>query len=664
MPLASLVDLRLAHGTHAVLAGVTLSVEHGERIGLVGRNGQGKSTILRILAGELTPDSGTVQIERGRRIAYLPQHPQLDPSLSVREVAEGALGATASLRRELDEIFDRMAQASGTELESLLRRQSALEQQLEAAGGYATDHLVEEALDGVGFTRAQFNQKVGSLSGGQRGRLGLARVLLEQADLLLLDEPTNHLDLDGCRWLESSLADSFRGAVILVSHDRWLLDRVVDRIEEIELGELRGYPGNYAQYRALRAERLLAQARVHQKQVDRIRREEEFIRRYRAGQRARQARGRQTRLDRERADHMVERPLELETLEVRLPPAPRVGDHVLVAKGLAKSYGDRRLFRGLDLALEPAERLGIVGPNGSGKTTLVRCLLGEEPLDAGEVRTSPQLRAGWFRQTQEHLDLSLSVWEYLQSVIVSEDGGARASEQQARNLAGAFLFSGADQDKALRTLSGGERARAVIAGLVAGAKNLLVLDEPTNHLDIPSAERLEAALATDPGEGGFGGAIILVSHDRALLANVCDRLLVLDGLGGWVEVRGNVMEWLEASAAGQGAAPRPRAFERKTRSSRDEPAGKAVSPVPRAAPQPADRARRELMRLPQETLERRIEELEERLRALDEQLATAAIWSDPDAARRLPEERSRLSDALAVLEEEWLRRAEAPGTGA
>lgn len=679
MPLAALVDVRVAHGTHAVLDGATLAIDANERIGLVGRNGQGKSTLLRLLAGRLQPDSGSVQIERGTRIGYLPQLPELDPAWTVRGAAESVFSARAMVQRELDRLFDSMASADERELPALLRRQADLEHRLDAAGGYATDHLVEQALCGVGFEPSQFEIPVTALSGGQRGRIGLARVLLERPDLLLLDEPTNHLDLEGRAWLENSLADSFSGAVILVSHDRWLLDRVVDRIEEVELGHLSDYPGNYAEYRALRAEKQMAQARVHRKQLDRIRREEAYIRRYRAGQRARQARGRQTRLDRFRSDELVDRPAELDVFDFMLPPAPRLGDHALVARGLAKGFGDRRLFRDLDLSIEPGERLGVVGPNGAGKTTLVRCLLGDEPVDAGSVRISPQLRAAWFRQTQDHIDLSLTVWQYLQSVIVGEDGGNRASEQHARNLAGAFLFSGGDQDKPLSALSGGERSRAVIAGLVAGSRNLLVLDEPTNHLDIPSTERLEAALAADPRDGGFGGAIILISHDRALLANVCDRLVALDGHGGWQEVRGNVAEWLDdfiesrRTAASSSAAAVPSMLDRPSKrrpdgatpSGRDggrEPKpGGARSTTPESAPRPA--ARSKLARMSQEDLERRIESLESTLRSIDARMADPSCWSNPEAARRLPAEREATAAELAPLEQEWMRRAEsADGT--
>ncbi|MBM4112942.1 MAG: ATP-binding cassette domain-containing protein [Phycisphaerae bacterium] len=683
MPLAALIDARVAHGTQVVLDGVTLAVDPGERLGLVGRNGQGKSTILRLLAGRLEPDSGSVQVERSVRVGYLPQIPDLDPGWTVRGAAESVFSTKIDLEQRLAALFERMAHAAESELPALLRRQAELEHRLDEAGGYATDHLVDQALLGVGLEVGQFDRPVSVLSGGQRGRLGLARVLLERPDLLLLDEPTNHLDLEGRAWLENFLADSFAGAVILVSHDRWLLDRVVDRIEEIELGRLSDYPGNYAEYRALRAERQRSQARVRQKQLDHIRREEAYIRRYRAGQRAREAQGRQTRLDRFKRGELVERPAELEVFSFTLPPAPRMGDHALVARGISKGFGGRRLFHALDLSIEPGERVGIVGPNGAGKTTLVRCLLGDEPLDAGSVRVSPQLRTAWFRQTQEHLDPALTVWQYLQSVIVGEDGAARASEQQSRDLAGAFLFSGADQEKPLGALSGGERSRAVVAGLVAGARNLLVLDEPTNHLDIPSTERLEAALATPAEEGGYGGALILISHDRALLANVCDRLVVLDGAGGATEVRGEVAAWLEAfvesrrgrSQEGQAAeasgarrdasASAPRGDRRRSGgaaapgSHAPEPGAPALRADAASDQQRAvERERAKFARLAQDELERRIESLESELRSIDERLGSADAWTNADAARRLTQERERRAAELAPLEQEWSRRAD------
>jgi len=542
MPIAALSSIRHGYGTHIVLDGATVGIEQGEKVGLVGRNGGGKSTLMKVLAGIYTPDAGSVQLQRGTRIGYLSQDPQLDPSDTLRHAAARAFEELDRLHREMETLYDEMATAEGPALESLMKRQARLEEAIERAGGYAIDHRIDETLHGLGFTDEQFNLPVRSLSGGQRARVGLARLLLEQPDLLLLDEPTNHLDIEGRRWLEHFLAEEYPGAVLLVSHDRRLLDFVVHRIVEVEQGRVREYPGNYADFIALRRERMLASQRVYDKQQDRIRTEQQYIMRYKAGQRAKQARGRQTRLERYQRDELVDRPAELDAMNLELPRAPRVGDHVLRAEGLSKRYDDKVLFAGLDLAIAPGDRVGIIGPNGAGKTTLVRALLGDLQPDAGEVKVSPQLSTGYFRQTQDHIDRTLTVWEYLQRVIASNEGALRASEQQARNLAGAFLFSGSEQEKCVGNLSGGERARMVIAGLVSAAHNLIVLDEPTNHLDIPSAERLEAALALAE-EGGYDGALILISHDRALLEACCNKFVILDGQGGSRVFEGTWSEW-------------------------------------------------------------------------------------------------------------------------
>jgi ATP-binding cassette subfamily F protein 3 len=334
---------------------------------------------------------------------------------------------------------------------------------------------------------------------------------------------------------------------------------------------------------------------------------------------------------------------------------------VLRCEHLSKRYGEKVLFHDLELAIKPLDRIGIVGPNGAGKTTLVRALLGDLAPDAGELKVSPQIKVGYFRQTQEHIDPMLTVWQYLQRVIASNEGGLRASEQQARNLAGAFLFSGEEQEKCVGNLSGGERGRMVIAGLVSAANNLIVLDEPTNHLDIPSAERLETAISTPPEEGGYDGALILISHDRALLASCCDRLVILDGNGGARLFDGGWDEWEEKEAeekAQQDAAAKAAAERAKAKAEAAKPAAGKPAAAPARKPKDSPAGDPKLARMETDRIERRITEIETRVRAIDESMLDPKVYADPQKSRQLTQERERLQQELEPLEFEWARRAE------
>ncbi len=651
MPLLSVVNLHHAYGADIILDGMTFSIEPGEKVGLVGRNGCGKTTLMKILLGQLKQDSGEVQFQRGARIGYLSQDPMLNPNDTVRDAAEGAFAELHRLHIEQHELFEQMATAEGEALEKLLKKQEKIETAIEAAGGYAIDHKVEATLHGLGFTDEQFDLKVSALSGGQKGRLGLARLLLESPDLLLLDEPTNHLDIAGREWLEDFLANEYPGAVLVVSHDRWLLDRVVSRIVEIHMGAIREYPGNYHKFLELRRERQLTHQRVYEKQLDKIRAEEQFIARYKAGQRAKQAQGRLSRLERFKRDELVERPLELEVMKLNLPKAPRSGDLVVIADDIGKRYDDKVLFQHFTISIPRGERIGIIGPNGAGKTTLVKCMLNELEPDEGRVRLGSRVSVGYYKQLHDHLDMSLTVWQYLQSVIVGLDGQTKASEQQARDLAGAFLFSGSEQEKALGDLSGGERSRAVLAGLVAGAHNLLVLDEPTNHLDIPSAERLEQSLSS---EGGYDGTLLLISHDRALLESTCSQLIVLDGDGGAEVFLGKYSEWAKRERERRAARQAAVAARTEHRpASASSPSGKI--PAGNASSTKGDSP---FGKWSVEKIEHRIEEIESRMRAIDQLMVDPAVYSDGSKVKRFQDERAALQKELEPLEFEWSTRAE------
>ena len=668
MPLLQAVNVKHAYGADVVLDGATLTVEPGERVGLVGRNGAGKSTLVKIIAGLMVPDSGGVQVARGRRVGHLRQDPDLDPTETVKEAAEGAFAALREAHKELEAIYEAMADAGEDELPKLYRQQERAEEQINALGGYAIEHKVEAALHGLGFTDSQFDLTCDKLSGGQRARLALARLLLESPDLILLDEPTNHLDIAGREWLEDFLTTEFNGAVLMITHDRRMLDHTVTRIFELEQGRLIDYPANYTKFRELRRERRLTQLNAWKKQQDDFKRQEEYIRRYKTGQRAKEARGRQSKLDRAKTE-ALEKPLELETFRFELPRAERPSELIAVARGVCKSYahargeqgedlGEKVLFFDLTMQIQRGERWGIVGPNGAGKSTLVKCMLGELEVDDGSVKLGQSVKVGYFRQDAVGIDDEQTLTRCLHS-LVKKDSGLEMSEQRTRDLAGAFLFSGDEQDKTMGVLSGGERARVRLAALFASAKNVLVLDEPTNHLDIPGAERLEEALSK---EAGFDGTLVLISHDRALIDAACDHLIVLDGKGGAEVFHGGYSEWRETENTRRADAAAAAAGEKAQRDA-EEKKKRAAAEKQRQQQKASEPSSNALSRMNQKKLESEIERIESRIAEIDASMNDPDVWSDPKKCEKLGSERSTLTGELEPLEFEWMRRADEEAVG-
>jgi len=609
---------------------------------------------MKVLCGLQKPDAGFVTLQKGSKVGYLKQDPTLDPEETLKMAAEEAFEELHRLHAELNGVYESMADPAA-DVDMLLRQQAELETKIEAAGGYVIEHKIEEVLHGLGFTDQQFELKVKNLSGGQKGRLALAKLLLESPDILLLDEPTNHLDIEGRIWLENFLKNDYRGAVVLVSHDRYLLDNVVTKIVEVEQARLIDYPGNYAKFRELRAERREVMLRAFETQQGKFKKEEEYIRRFKAGQRARQAMGREKKLDREKLENTLVRPMELDAFTIQLPKAERSGDIVASGRGLTKQYESedgtvKTLFEELDLSIERGERWGIIGPNGAGKTTLVRTLLGEITPDAGVARMGSNVKIGYYKQTHEGLPSDVSVYRYIQGVILKEAPRAAMSEQAARDLAGAFLFSGDEQEKELGVLSGGERSRAVLAGLLASAKNLLVLDEPTNHLDIQSAERLEEALSAD---GGYEGSLILISHDRALIDATCDHLIVLDGHGKSEAFLGSYTEWRRREDQRLKAAAKQTAG---TKQRVEQKPAKVAERTPEVKRAPADD---KVAKIKTDQLEVKIEKIETRLREIDAAMGNPDFWRDTQKMNSLAAERQKLNAEKEPLEFEWSRRAEA-----
>jgi len=513
MLLLSGTGLSRAFDADPLFEDLALELYNGERVALVGPNGVGKTTLLRILAGLDNPDTGDVRIHAGARVALLQQHPELATGKTLFEEARSALNELLSAQEELVRTAEKLAVATDeSERKTLAARFDRLSELLHHQDAYTIDHKVENILGGLGFKKDDYDRPAQSFSGGQQRRLLLAKLLLSGPDVMLLDEPSNHLDIEATRWLENYLVDQ-RQAMLIVSHDRYFLDRVVTQVFEMHQGMLRSFPGNYHDYVRLRQERYDLELKEWEAQTEYVEKQEEYIRRVHYGQLAKQAQSRRKALDRlER----VQRPTLIESPRMHFGKVQRTGDVVLAAEGLTKAY-DLPLFSDLSFTLSRGQRLGILGPNGCGKTTLLRILLGQESPDRGEVRKGAKTEFGYFDQ---HLQLLPDSEMVMRAVWPNPDPSI--TEQTMRDLLGRFGLSGDIMHQRVGDLSGGERSRAALARLVAASVNVLVLDEPTNHLDIWACESLEEALK------GFEGTVIVVSHDRYFLNQVCDLLIVFE----------------------------------------------------------------------------------------------------------------------------------------
>jgi ATP-binding cassette subfamily F protein 3 len=612
VPVVEVANLKFGYSNQPLFENVTFRLEPGERAALVAPNGAGKSTLLRAVAGELTPDSGSVLIRKGLEVGYYRQSHESRLEGSVREALLGGFGDIVRIRRELTRAQTEAAGGERAALEQL----AELTERYHHAGADALEHQVEAIATQLGFSDADLERDVKTLSGGERGRLELGLVLAKNADLLLLDEPTNHLDLDTIRWLEGHLT-GLRAAVLVVSHDRAFLDAACPFTFELGQRTFRTYPLPYTAYHEERAADLERERKQAEEQASMIAKTEDFIRKNIAGQKTKQAQSRRRMLDKlER----VERPEDVwaraAKVRFRFAEAPRSGDIVLEAKGLAAERGGETLFAGVDLLIRRGDRVAVVGPNGCGKSTLMKLLAGRGAEgDRGDVRRGTNLRDGYFDQQLGSLDPKRTGVEEIRSVRgdLNVDG--------AREYLARFRFYGDDPLRRVGSLSGGESTRLALAKLLLEPRNLLYLDEPTNHLDIPAAEILEEALV------GFEGTVILVSHDRRFLETVSTRTVSFqDGKvdvyeGGYKDY----CETLERVRTAAARAARPPERERKARERpRAEPPPQVDKPKPAASAPPAPdaagadahRARREQARdLERKTrqvgqLERRVAELE------------------------------------------------------
>jgi ATP-binding cassette subfamily F protein 3 len=639
MSLASLANLEKTFGKRTLFDHLSLTIYEGERIGLIGPNGSGKTTLFKILTGHVAPDAGAVAISKNTKVGHLTQDPVFDPANTVLDEAELAFSQLHDLSHRLRDLEHDMAAHQGEDLEKTLRQYQNLQHQFDLAGGYAWRHRLEATLLGVGLEKSAWEQPLPTLSGGQRSRLALAKLLISQPDLLLLDEPTNHLDLAAIEWLEKYLLD-FKGAVLLISHDRFLLDRLATRIVWLHDLHLDTFPGNYSSFVQQRELLELTQQRAYEQQQKFIEKQEEFIRRFQAGQRSKEARGRATRLQRlKRSDEMVQNLSRDKHIHFSLNTDQRAGDQVLQIRELSKAYGDNQLWHDLSLHIRRGQRLGLIGPNGSGKTTLLRVLLGEEDADAGHIKWGANLNIGYYDQRLGDFDPDTSILDEVRD-------GRDAKEQEVRDLLASLLFRGDDIYKPLGLLSGGERARVRLAQLLLDKPNVLLLDEPTNHLDIPSREALENTLSH------FPGTILCVSHDRYFLDKIVQRLLILDP-PNLHQFEGNYSAYARklAATAAHAAQLAARQQAAAKRAAKDQP-----KPAPKPTPKKDNPYKRPFGLLTPHQLEAEIHATESALAATQAAFSAPEVFKDPARSLQLHAQNEQLAQKLQQLESEYFTR--------
>jgi ATP-binding cassette subfamily F protein 3 len=636
MLLLSCTNISRGYGATPLFEGVTFELHVGERVGFVGPNGAGKTTLIKVLAGQDEPETGKVQLHAGARLGVLRQVAEFPAGRTLFQEAKSAFDELMATQHELVEVAELMAKCTDeTEEKRLHTRYDRLNELLASNDAYTLDHKVEDILTGLGFAKADFDREIVSFSGGQQRRVLLAKLLLSAPDVMLLDEPSNHLDIDTTRWLENYLAAQPQG-MIVVSHDRYFLDKVTNKTFELHDRKITSYPGNFQQYVRLRDERFERQLKEYEAQREYIGKQEEYIRRAHYGQLAKQAQSRVKALD--KLDR-VEKPTKVSGPNISFQDVTRSGDVVFQVDDLAKSFGPTPLFEGLSFQVKRGQRLGVMGPNGCGKTTLLKILLGDESPTAGEVRRGHLVFPGYLDQ---HLKLLPEDDPLMRAVWPEPD--PQHTEQKMRDLLGRFGLQGEIVDRPVKQLSGGERSRAALAKLTVAGTNVLILDEPTNHLDIWACESLEEALKA------YEGTCICVSHDRYFLNRVADLLVVFEPSGRVEVVYGNY-DTYELLRAGREAA----GVSRETKASAKE----TVSREPTASAK-AKRKRKFPFRKAAD-VEADIAKLEAQISDWEAALTTPEVYRDSDKVKKTMADIAAGRERLPTLYEHWEEAVELNG---
>ena len=628
MILLSLQGVTKSFGANQVLRDASLVLQDGQRMGLVGVNGCGKSTLMKIIAGVEASDGGTITMQKGLRLGYLAQQGEVGEGRTVLEELESVFEPVVEMEKQLRRMEEQMAEC-GDDMNRLTRLGSqydALTLEFERRNGYGWRSTVQGVLAGLGFRKEQQNQLASLLSGGERTRLCLGRMLLTEPDLLLLDEPTNHLDLKSIAWLEEYLR-TYKGAVLLISHDRYFMDHVCDRMCELLLGVTECYDGNYTSYMAQRTERFEIRMKAYELQQKEIARQEAIIARYRQFNREKSIKLAESREKRLEKIERLEKPQDESAIRFRFDTRRRTGDDVLMIDELSKGFDGRTLFEHVKMHVRAGDRIAIIGDNGVGKSTLFKCIVGEQKPDAGTIRFGAGVDLGYYDQHQAHLHEEKTVLDEVWDDFV------RLDQTEIRGALGLFLFTGDEVLMPVHTLSGGEKGRVALTKLMLRKDNVLLLDEPTNHLDMDSREVLEDALEN------FPGTILAISHDRYFINRFADKVCVLES-GGVKEYLGNYDDYFEKINREQApdseyAGMTRTAMEKEKRKSREE------------------EKRIKERKLALANAEKAIAAAEDEAADLEMQLADPATYADPDKAARLAKAYQAKKEEIDRLYAEW-----------
>lgn len=634
MVLLSLSAVRKAFGTNEVIRDATLALQEGERLGLVGVNGSGKTTLLKIINGDMPSDGGEISIARDARIGFLTQHADIDGELSIMEELTRVFDPLIAMEKRLRALEAEMAEAheDAEAFARLSNEYDKLTRRFEDAGGYEWPSRVQGVLAGLGFAKDRRDMPARLLSGGEKTRLCLARILLMQPEILMLDEPTNHLDLAAVGWLEDTLK-KYPGTVIVISHDRYFLNAVCDCMAELSMGRLTRYSGNYDAFVRKRQANLERQLKEYKLQQAEIARQEAIIARYRMFNREKSIKAAESREKRLEKIVRLEKPVSEDKVRFSFEARRRTGEDVLIAKDLSKSYDGRKLFEHFSLHLRAGDRVALIGPNGVGKTTLLRIFVGEETADGGTIKFGANVDIGYYDQHQAGLHPDKDVLNELW------DDFPRLDADRVRGVLALFLFTGDDVFQKIHTLSGGERGRLALAKLMLRKDNLLFMDEPTNHLDMDSREVLEHALDE------FDGTLLAVSHDRYFINRVANRVIEMSA-EGVSEYLGNYDDYLEKKRAA--LLPEEAASDGLTQTQRDKLKRK-------------ERLARESRRQLEDRVraaEAEIARTEAEVAHLEAEMAAPGAWQDPEAGRALTESHARAKETLDALYDEWAELAE------